>query len=575
MYCVIAANTFVLCFDHYHIEEVAIQAHVFEALTVTFRVCYVLEFLIKIIAMGVRQYFSSEFRMFEFVLLFVTGLEQVDAVLSEKSYFVLPPMVLRLLRIMRVLRVIRLVGDRRLGRTRELMQTLMLAVPSLLNVTSVLFLVMSIYAVLGMQLFPFVKHGEALNDSANFESFGNAMLLLFQVLTGDDWSAVMRDAAVDRDHGCDPDAVPSNCGTPLAIPFFVSFTLVGAFIFLNLVVAVVLERFESLRGWKDESDAVEQGGKPGFITFDHVVDCQELWADYSADYVDDEGDSAIRVEDLPSFVSQLNYPLGLRVGSTVNFAGVLRLKRAAAAVIQNGGKQMETLEELADEREREAVNFCLQIKGLRTEADNPNVLDFHDTVSALVRHSFANSNIESPVARMPEAKQNEDCETYRELSQFEGEVSPRLQAFRDRLRRSFGVSAAPVEAPATHAATASLEVPSFRSVVTSFRSDPSSRSRSPMLDSAAVKVPGTSVSIELGSVRAELREESGVNVFPSQLVGRRSPSSSGGSQLPPRCNRLHVDQSPLVPQLPLRSLSAEPASAANDSSLPDPSLLEA
>ena len=594
MYCVIAANTLLLCFDHYHIEEVAIQAYVFEALTVTFRVCYVLEFLIKIIAMGVRQYFSSESRVLEFVLLIATGLEQVDAVLSEKSYFVLPPMVLRLLRIMRVLRVIRLVGDRRLGRTRELMQTLMLAVPSLLNVTSVLFLVMSIYAVLGMQLFPFVKHGEALNDSANFESFGSAMLLLFQVLTGDDWSAVMRDAAIDRDHGCDPDAVPSDCGTPLAIPFFVSFTLVGAFIFLNLVVAVVLERFESLRGWKDESDAVEQSGKPGFITFDHVVDCQELWADYSADYVDDEGDSAIRVEDLPSFVSQLNYPLGLRVGSTVNFAGVQRLKRAAAAVIQNGGKQMETFEELADEREREAVNFCLQIKGLRAEVDNPNVLDFHDTVSALVRHSFASSNIESPVARMPEEKQNEDCETYRELSH--GEVSPRLQAFRDRLRRTFGVPAAPVEAPTTHTSTASLEAPAthtstasleapathtatasleatsfrsvVRSVVTSFRSVSSSRSHSPTLDSAAVNVPGTSVSVEHGSLSGEL---SGVDVFPSELVGRPSPSS-GGSPFPPR---LHVEQSPLVPPLHLCFLSAVPDSATNESSLPDPSLLEA
>ena len=535
MYCVIAANTFVLCFDHYHIEEVAIQAHVFEALTVTFRVCYVLEFLIKIIAMGVRQYFSSEFRMFEFVLLFVTGLEQVDAVLSEKSYFVLPPMVLRLLRIMRVLRVIRLVGDRRLGRTRELMQTLMLAVPSLLNVTSVLFLVMSIYAVLGMQLFPFVKHGEALNDSANFESFGNAMLLLFQVLTGDDWSAVMRDAAVDRDHGCDPDAVPSNCGTPLAIPFFVSFTLVGAFIFLNLVVAVVLERFESLRGWKDESDAVEQGGKPGFITFDHVVDCQELWADYSADYVDDEGDSAIRVEDLPSFVSQLNYPLGLRVGSTVNFAGVLRLKRAAAAVIQNGGKQMETLEELADEREREAVNFCLQIKGLRTEADNPNVLDFHDTVSALVRHSFANSNIESPVARMPEAKQNEDCETYRELSQFEGEVSPRLQAFRDRLRRTFGVSAAPVEAPATHAATASLEAPAAHSATASLEAPVipySSRNSAALAVSSAASLRAAACTAASVGLRSPTVPRLCASARTLLLSPTRFVSSGGATSLP-------------------------------------------
>ena len=34
-----------------------------------------------------------------------------------------------------------------------------------------------------------------------------------------------------------------NCGSHAAIPYFISFQIVGSFVFLNLVVAVILENF--------------------------------------------------------------------------------------------------------------------------------------------------------------------------------------------------------------------------------------------------------------------------------------------------------------------------------------------
>ena len=37
-----------------------------------------------------------------------------------------------------------------------------------------------------------------------------------------------------------------NCGSSVAIPYFISFQIVGSFIFLNLVVAVILENFAKL-----------------------------------------------------------------------------------------------------------------------------------------------------------------------------------------------------------------------------------------------------------------------------------------------------------------------------------------
>ena len=470
-YFVISANVVLLCGDYFRIEENDLHHAMYEAFTTMFRIMYLLEFLIKIMGLGMQGYFSSVSRRFEFLLLVATGVECTQ----DNADALITPMLLRFLRLARVLQILRLLGDRRLRRTRELLHTLLLCLPAMMNVASVLFLVMSIYAVLGMQLFPFVKRGKSLNEYSNFESYGRAMLLLFQVLTGDDWYMIMRDAAIDYDHGCNPDAVPPDCGTALAIPFFVSFVLIGAFIFLNLIVAVVLECYDTMRGWKDESELAEKSGKPGFSSTDHLIEFQELWAEYAKtteyakDNRDEEGFSVIHFKDLPSLVSQLNYPLGLRRTedegkvvsyATINFDEAQRLgaaarlseNRASSRTFWQASRDLlrtPSANRLASARasssqsdpvhgraqEREAIHFCLQIKGLRGKVDSPEWLDFHDTAIALIHHSFTRSDVASPFECIPPEHAGESA-TFRELERFEAEDA-RVQSFKERFLRTF------------------------------------------------------------------------------------------------------------------------------------------
>ena len=101
-------------------------------------------------------------------------------------------MLLRVLRVFRILRILRLLkGAKQL---RDLIVTMILSFPSLINVGSILALIIFIYSVLGVNLFTFLVHGETLNDDRNFDTFGIAFLVLFQCLTGDDWSSIMSDA---------------------------------------------------------------------------------------------------------------------------------------------------------------------------------------------------------------------------------------------------------------------------------------------------------------------------------------------------------------------------------------------
>merc|ERR1719456_1313162 len=121
---------------------------------------------------------------------------------------------------------------------------MILTLPSLVNVGGILFLLFFIYAVLGMQLFARVAHGEYLSDRANFQSFGSSLVTLFRASTGESWNGIMYDlrqslpGCVDveeqpwsvRSQICGVGDVPqglctapNGCGSWLAVPYFVSF----------------------------------------------------------------------------------------------------------------------------------------------------------------------------------------------------------------------------------------------------------------------------------------------------------------------------------------------------------------
>ncbi len=63
---------------------------------------------------------------------------------------------------------------------QRLLVTLMQSLPALANVGGVMLLFFFIYAIIGMNLFGSIKHGDFLNRQANFQNFPNAMLVLMR-----------------------------------------------------------------------------------------------------------------------------------------------------------------------------------------------------------------------------------------------------------------------------------------------------------------------------------------------------------------------------------------------------------
>jgi voltage-dependent calcium channel L type alpha-1C/voltage-dependent calcium channel L type alpha-1D len=95
-----------------------------------------------------------------------------------------------------VLRVLRLV--KRAKKLQIIAQTVLEAIPSMGSLGVLLLLFLFLFAVIGNQLFSFVKLQGDLNRQFNFQTFTSSFLLLVRCATGEGWNALMFDTARQR-----------------------------------------------------------------------------------------------------------------------------------------------------------------------------------------------------------------------------------------------------------------------------------------------------------------------------------------------------------------------------------------
>jgi len=163
---------------------------------------FVVEILIKLYAFGFR-FFKSGWNVFDFL---VVGIALVPATG--------PLEVLRALRILRVLRLLSQVQ-----RLRNIIESLMRALPGMGWTTALLLLVFYIFAVMGTMMFR-----DAFPEY--WGDLGRSFFSLFQIMTLESWSSGI--------------ARPMLEEFPLSWMFFVPFILVSSFMVLNLFIAIIV-----------------------------------------------------------------------------------------------------------------------------------------------------------------------------------------------------------------------------------------------------------------------------------------------------------------------------------------------
>ena len=212
-----------------------------------FSVVFLLEAIIKLLAFGTR-YFRDNWNIFDFII--VIG-SVFFIVLKQGLGLPLPIGATQVIRALRIGRILKLF--RNLKSLQVIFSTFLNTIPALVNTGGLMFLVIYIFSVIGMNLFARVKLQAPMHRWLNFQTVPNSLLTLFRVATGENWNDVMYALGSGNtiSYQCienptyqdyvDAGFKPVGCGNKyLAGTFFYTYILLVTLIFLNIFIAIIL-----------------------------------------------------------------------------------------------------------------------------------------------------------------------------------------------------------------------------------------------------------------------------------------------------------------------------------------------
>ncbi|XP_036772752.2 voltage-dependent L-type calcium channel subunit alpha-1F isoform X2 [Manis pentadactyla] len=299
MFLLILLNTVALAMQHY--EQTAPFNYTMDILNMVFTGLFTVEMVLKVIAFKPKHYFADAWNTFDALIVLgsivdiaVTEVNNGDHLgeSSEDSSRI----SITFFRLFRVMRLVKLLSKGEGIRT--LLWTFIKSFQALPYVALLIAMIFFIYAVIGMQMFGKValQDGTQINRNNNFQTFPQAVLLLFRCATGEAWQEIM--LASLPGNRCDPDSDVSpgeefTCGSNFATAYFISFFMLCAFLIINLFVAVIMDNFDYLtRDWS-------------ILGPHHLDEFKRIWSEY-----DPGAKGRIKHLDVVALLRRIQPPLG-------------------------------------------------------------------------------------------------------------------------------------------------------------------------------------------------------------------------------------------------------------------------
>ncbi|XP_067610870.1 voltage-dependent L-type calcium channel subunit alpha-1D isoform X5 [Pseudorca crassidens] len=292
MFVLIMLNTLCLAMQHY--EQSKMFNDAMDILNMVFTGVFTVEMVLKVIAFKPKGYFSDAWNTFD--SLIVIG-SIVDVALSEADNSEESNRIsITFFRLFRVMRLVKLLS--RGEGIRTLLWTFIKSFQALPYVALLIAMLFFIYAVIGMQMFGKVamRDNNQINRNNNFQTFPQAVLLLFRCATGEAWQEIMLACLPGK--LCDPESDYNpgeeyTCGSNFAIVYFISFYMLCAFLIINLFVAVIMDNFDYLtRDWS-------------ILGPHHLDEFKRIWSEY-----DPEAKGRIKHLDVVTLLRRIQPPLG-------------------------------------------------------------------------------------------------------------------------------------------------------------------------------------------------------------------------------------------------------------------------
>ncbi|KAM5186081.1 cation channel sperm-associated protein 1 [Callospermophilus lateralis] len=231
IFLVVCLNTVMLVAQTF--AEVEIRGEwYFLVLDCVFLCIYVMEALLKIIALGLA-YFFDFWNNLDFFIMLMAVLDFMLMQVNSLSFSFYNHSLFRILKVFKSMRALRAIRVLRrlsiLNSLQEVTGTLGHSLPSIAAILTLMFTCLFLFSVVLRALF-------RKSDPMRFQNIFTTIFTLFTLLTLDDWSLIYMDSRAR--------------GAWYIIPILMIYIIIQYFIFLNLVIAVLVDNFQMalLRG---------------------------------------------------------------------------------------------------------------------------------------------------------------------------------------------------------------------------------------------------------------------------------------------------------------------------------------
>uniref|UniRef100_A0A8B9LEY0 Voltage-dependent L-type calcium channel subunit alpha n=1 Tax=Astyanax mexicanus TaxID=7994 RepID=A0A8B9LEY0_ASTMX len=296
MFVLIILNTLCLAIQHHG------QSHLFnyamDILNMVFTGVFTVEMILKLVAFKPRHYFADAWNTFDALIVVgsVVDIAITEINVSSGNTEDSARISITFFRLFRVMRLVKLLS--RGEGIRTLLWTFIKSFQALPYVALLIAMLFFIYAVIGMQVFGKIAmvDGTSINRNNNFQTFPQAVLLLFRCATGEAWQEIMLACLPGKLCDSESDYNPGEektCGSNFAIIYFISFYMLCAFLIINLFVAVIMDNFDYLtRDWS-------------ILGPHHLDEFKRIWSEY-----DPEAKGRIKHLDVVTLLRRIQPPLG-------------------------------------------------------------------------------------------------------------------------------------------------------------------------------------------------------------------------------------------------------------------------
>ncbi|XP_041421713.1 sodium channel protein type 5 subunit alpha isoform X1 [Xenopus laevis] len=250
-----------LAFEDIYIDQKKVIKTILEYADKVFTYVFVLEMLLKWVAYGFKKYFTNAWCWLDF---FIVDVSLISLIATPLGLSELGPM--KSLRTLRALRPLRALS--RFEGMRVVVNALIGAIPSIMNVLLVCLIFWLIFSIMGVNLFA-GKFGKCVNATTkeqlfhlivdskemcdnisnseaywtktkvNFDNVGAGYLALLQVATFKGWMDIMYAAVDSREI----EQQPIYEINKYMYLYFVIFIIFGSFFTLNLFIGVIIDNF--------------------------------------------------------------------------------------------------------------------------------------------------------------------------------------------------------------------------------------------------------------------------------------------------------------------------------------------